>query len=267
MYLGQCLQMQSNIQDGMKVCLQPLISNFGAIADSYQTALVPYRQCKLTELLFSNSFPSPHQMSRGQYPQKAIMIVTADPLGDFNATSQILRYSALAREVTVPRAPSITESIISASGSHRSVSGRASVHDGMAEELERAAGEITRLTRDCHGLAVKLAEEEIARSELEVRLSATEERCLMIEQDVREECWAEMDEKMEEERRRWQNAWDEQVGGRQEFDMFYTNNSQLGRNDEHIDKKVELVSRGFQSKFLLSEFQTRTIILTFSYSL
>ncbi|KAI1837770.1 hypothetical protein DTO013E5_1636 [Penicillium roqueforti] len=213
MYLGQCLQMQSNIQDGMK------------------TALVPYRQCKLTELLFSNSFPSSHQMSRGQYPQKAIMIVTADPVGDFNATSQILRYSALAREVTVPRIPSICESILSAaSGSHRSISGSTSPNFDSAEELERAAAEITRLTRDCHGLAVKLAEEEIARADVEMRLSAAEERCLMIEQDVREECWAEMDEKMEEERRRWQRAWDEQIG----------------RNDEHIDKKVELVSRGFQ---------------------
>ncbi|KAK9850875.1 hypothetical protein MYU51_011493 [Penicillium brevicompactum] len=213
MYLGQCLQMQSNIQDGMK------------------TALVPYRQCKLTELLFSNSFPSSSQMSRGQYPQKAIMIVTADPLGDFNATSQILRYSALAREVTVARAPSVCESIMStASSSHRSVSGRSSHHVESTEELERAAAEINRLTRDCHALAVKLAEEEIARSEVELRLQAVEDRCLMVEQDVREECWAEMDEKMEEERKRWQTAWDEQIG----------------RNDEHIDKKVELVSRGFQ---------------------
>lgn len=40
------------------------------------------------------------------------MIVTADPHGDFNATSQILRYSALAREVTVPRVPSITQTIL-----------------------------------------------------------------------------------------------------------------------------------------------------------
>ncbi|KAJ5236652.1 hypothetical protein N7489_006743 [Penicillium chrysogenum] len=213
MYLGQCLQMQSNIQDGMK------------------TALVPYRQCKLTELLFSNSFPSPHQMSKGQYPQKGIMIVTADPLGDFNATSQILRYSALAREVTVPRVPSVCESILSvASGSHRSASGCTSPNFDSSGELERAAAEIARLTRDCHGLAVKLAEEEIARSDAEMRLRAAEERCLTIEQDVREECWAEMDEKTEEERRRWQRAWDEQIG----------------RNDEHIDKKVELVSRGFQ---------------------
>ncbi|KAJ5684083.1 uncharacterized protein N7477_000428 [Penicillium maclennaniae] len=212
MYLGQCLQMQSNLQDGFK------------------TALVPFRQCKLTELLFSNSFPSSNQMSRGLHPQKAIMVVTADPLGDFNATSQILRYSALAREVTVPRIPSVTESILSAvSGKERSASGRISPNFAQAEELERAALEITRLTKDCHGLAVRLAEEEILRSEVEIRLAAAEDRCVMIEQEVREECWAEMDEMMEDERKRWQKAWDEQAG----------------RNDEHIDKKIELVSRGF----------------------
>ncbi|KAJ5290193.1 uncharacterized protein N7443_010446 [Penicillium atrosanguineum] len=212
MYLGQCLQMQSNLQDGIK------------------TALVPFRQCKLTELLFSNSFPSSNQMSRGLHPQKAIMVVTADPLGDFNATSQILRYSALAREVTVPRVPSVTESILSAvSGKDRSASGCTSPNFAQAEELERAAMEITRLTKDCHGLAVRLAEEEIMRSEVEIRLSVAEDRCVMIEQEVREECWAEMDEMMEEERKRWQKAWDEQSG----------------RNDEHIDKKIELVSRGF----------------------
>ncbi|OOQ82926.1 kinesin family protein [Penicillium brasilianum] len=212
MYLGQCLQMQSNLQDGVK------------------TALVPYRQCKLTELLFSNSFPSSNQMSRGQYPQKAVMVVTADPVGDFNATSQILRYSALAREVTVPRIPSLTESIISvASARGRSTSGRTSPNDTSAEDLDRAMAEIARLTKDCHGLAVRLAEEEIARSEVELRLQAAEDRCVMIEQEVREECWADMDEQMEEERRRWQAAWDEQIG----------------RNDDHIDKKIELVSRGF----------------------
>ncbi|KAJ5736029.1 uncharacterized protein N7483_001154 [Penicillium malachiteum] len=212
MYLGQCLQMQSNLQDGIK------------------TALVPYRQCKLTELLFSNSFPSSNQMSRGHYPQKAVMVVTADPLGDFNATSQILRYSALAREVTVPRMPSLTESIHSfTSGRDRTTSGRTSPNDASAEELEQATTEIARLTSDCHGLAIRLAEEEIMRSEMEIRLRAAEERCVDIEQEVREECWAEMDEMMEAERRRWQSAWDDQTG----------------RNDEHVDRKIELVSRGF----------------------
>ncbi|KAI5862515.1 kinesin [Durotheca rogersii] len=98
MYLGQCLQMQSDASSMAK------------------PNLVPFRQCKLTELLFSNSFPSSASLSQSassrRAPQKAVMIVTADPLGDFNATSQILRYSALAREVTVPRVPSITSTIL-----------------------------------------------------------------------------------------------------------------------------------------------------------
>lgn len=180
------------------------------------------------------------------------MVVAADPLGDFNATSQILRYSALAREVTVPRVPSLSESIISSSsGRDRSGSGRMSPNGVSVEEFDRAVAEITRLTKDCHGLAVRLAEEEIARSELESRLVATEDRCVDIEQEVREECWAEMDEMMEAERKRWQKAWDEQV--RASLDLTEGTNAdtaQIGRNDEHVDRKIELVSRGFNSKGL-----------------
>lgn len=178
------------------------------------------------------------------------MVVTADPLGDFNATSQILRYSALAREVTVPRVPSVTESILSASsGKDRSASGRTSPNYALTKELEHAAAEITRLTKDCHGLAVRLAEEEIARSEMEMRLRAAEDRCLMIEQEVREECWAEMEEMMDGERRRWQNAWDEQVSLTPFLAFENTDCPQIGRNDDHMDKKIELVSRGFNSEF------------------
>lgn len=147
------------------------------------------------------------------------MIVTADPLGDFNATSQILRYSALAREVTVPRIPSVSDTILSSSSSSRSQgSGRTSPNFVSNEELDRAMAEITRLSSDCRTLSIKLAEEEIMREEFEMRLGSAEARCLMIEQEVREECWAEMDEKMEEERKRWQNVWDEQVSP---FDPFY----------------------------------------------
>jgi hypothetical protein len=148
------------------------------------------------------------------------MIVTADPLGDFNATSQILRYSALAREVAVPRIPSVT-TILSNSSSTRGppVSGRTTPHIASNEDLEEAAKEIARITEDYETLAIKLAEEEIARTEAELRLRASEERCFFIEQDVREECWAEMDERMEEERKRWQLAWDEQV--RFSLSLFY----------------------------------------------
>ncbi|KAF9893106.1 hypothetical protein FE257_012517 [Aspergillus nanangensis] len=218
MYLGQCLQMQSDIQDGNK------------------TAMVPFRQCKLTELLFSNSFPSfTHIPGPNRHPQRAIMVVTADPLGDYNATSQILRYSALAREVTVPRVASASaseSSVFSSSlGSCRGPpSGRNSPEVAVHDELEHALAEIERLTQYNESLSVRLAEEEIVRTELDMRLKASEERCLMIEQDVREECFAEMDERMEEERKRWQSALDEQAG----------------HNDEHIDKKIELLSKGFQ---------------------
>lgn len=174
--------------------------------------MVPFRQCKLTELLFSNSFPSNQSSGPTRHPQKAIMVVTADPLGDYNATSQILRYSALAREVAVPRVPSISESVCSGSvESYRASGGRNSQNMAMNEELESALVEIERLTKENSNLTMKLGEEEIMRAELEMRLSVSEERCMEIEQDVREECWTEMDERMEEERRRWQTALEEQV--------------------------------------------------------
>ncbi|KAL3455291.1 P-loop containing nucleoside triphosphate hydrolase protein [Aspergillus heterothallicus] len=212
MYLGQCLQMQSALQDGNK------------------NAIVPYRQCKLTELLFSNSFPTSNQSTLNRHPQRALMIVTADPLGDYNATSQILRYSALAREVTVPRAPSAESILSSTLGSRKGSGGCHSPQPGLSEELEKALVEIERLIAENDKLTVRLAEEEILRAEMETALIISEDRCLLIEQEVREECWVEMDEKMEQERKRWQKAWDEQAG----------------HNDEHIDKKIELFSQGFQ---------------------
>ncbi|KAL5340113.1 kinesin-like protein [Aspergillus crustosus] len=212
MYLGQCLQMQSGMQDGNK------------------TAMVPYRQCKLTELLFSNSFPSNQALSIHRNPQKSIMVVTADPLGDYNATSQILRYSALAREVTVPRAPSAESLLSSTLGSRKDSGGRHSPQPGLAEELEKALAMIHQLTEENEKLQLRLAEEELLRAEMETALIVSEDRCLLIEQEVREECWVEMDERMEQERKRWQSAWDEQTG----------------RNEDHIDKKIELLSRGFK---------------------
>lgn len=144
------------------------------------------------------------------------MIVTADPLGDFNATSQILRYSALAREITVPRIPSVSSTILSSSTSTTqsrppTSTGRITPYTASTEDLQEAAREIVRITDDYEALIVRLAEEEIARQVAEFKLKAAEEKCLMIEQEVREECWAEMDDKMEEERKRWQEAMDRQV--------------------------------------------------------
>jgi hypothetical protein len=219
MYLGQCLQMQSDAGDGSK-------------------AVVPFRQCKLTELLFSNSFPSAHHTNiygsnHHRNAQKAVMIVTADPVGDFNATSQILRYSALAREVTVPRIPSISSTILKGvSNLNLGGTGHNTPEISVAE-LEIANAEAERLNDEVEILALRLAEEQLRRKEAEELWQRAEERAEQIEREVREECWSEMEKRVEEERRRWIRTWNEEAD----------------RNDEHLDRKLEILSRGIQSKF------------------
>ncbi|KAI9844029.1 MAG: hypothetical protein M1837_005964 [Sclerophora amabilis] len=217
MYLGQCLQMQSDSHEGHK------------------SALVPFRQCKLTELLFSNSFPSissstNHHSSIHRNPQKAIMIVTADPLGDFNATSQILRYSALAREVTVPRIVSVTSTILSGASYKGTLSSGSTTSSVPAEELEVAAQEIVRLGEEVDVLQFRLLEEERRRREAEMAWRVAEERCSTVEQETREECWADLEKKMEEERSRWKTVWGEEVD----------------RKDDLVDKKLEILTRSIQ---------------------
>ncbi|KAI9808942.1 MAG: hypothetical protein M1827_007116 [Pycnora praestabilis] len=218
MYLGQCLQMQSDSHEGNKA------------------PIVPFRQCKLTELLFSNSFPSAsstaqHHISTYRNPQKAIMIVTADPVGDFNATSQILRYSALAREVTVPRIPSVTSTILSGTTAKSQFpSGRTTPPAFSSEEFEYAAQEIARLSEELDVMNIRLAEEEKRRKEAESAWKVSEEKCVLVEQEVREECWSEMEKKVEEERVRWKGAWTEEAD----------------RNDEHLNKKLEILTRTIQ---------------------
>lgn len=226
MYLGQCLQVQSDCQqDGSR-------------------PIVPFRQCKLTELLFSNSFPSKESTYRT--PQKAIMIVTADSQGDFNATSQILRYSALAREVTVPRVPSVTSTILSR---HGGTAGRLTPNGGprydnhyTAEELEQAANEIARISEEADLLSIRLAEEEIRRTEVELRLQAAEEKAEAIEAEVREECWSEMEARIEEERERWRSAKEEE----------------RVRSEAYLDGKIGILERSATGTFEIHEdVQTR----------
>lgn len=143
------------------------------------------------------------------------MIVTADPLNEFNATSQILRYSALAREVTVPRIPSVSSTILS-NTSGRTPSGQglpAAVHTDEVI-VEMAFLEIARLNEEVEILNVKLTEQEERRKEAEENWQKAEEKAEQIEMQVREECWSEMERRTEEERRRWMGAWGEEVSTR-----------------------------------------------------
>ena len=209
MYLGQCMQMQADN------------------ANSSTPSVVPFRQCKLTELLFSNSFThTPNNSGGHSKPQKSVMVVTADPLGDFNATSQILRYSALAREVTVPRVPSITNTILAGTAAPPRKSDNAS--SALQEDLEHALAAIASLRADLEVTQMRLDEETRRRQEAEVSWQAAEDRMYEIEAEVREEIWSEMEAQMALEQRRWRAARDEE----------------LDRNDEHMDRKLDLLARG-----------------------
>ena len=155
------------------------------------------------------------------------MIVTADPVGDFNATSQILRYSALAREVTVPRVPSVTSTILS--GPHHS---RPGTSDGSphrsAEEMENALRELNELTEERDNFFLQLIEERTRREVAEASLAIVNERMVDLEQEIRDECYEDLEIRIEEERRRWKTVWDEEGD----------------RNDEHLDQKLDILAKG-----------------------
>ncbi|KAI1130492.1 P-loop containing nucleoside triphosphate hydrolase protein [Nemania abortiva] len=245
MYLGQCLQMQTDLNS----------------SNNAKPNLRLFRQCKLTELLFTNSFPSAtatHSVAHRRAPQKAVMIVTADPFGDFNATSQILRYSALAREVTVPRIPSITSTILSHGNNasqvqrpesralssspvgspvehHRPVFHPSGTHsrtfspvsDTDRGTMENAALEIARMADMIEQLNAELSRESEARMTAEAHLMSMEDRIMDVEQEIREECYADFEQRLAMEMNRWKAS----ISLEQE------------RGEEHWDRKVEVLAR------------------------
>jgi hypothetical protein len=230
MYLGQCMQMQSDNQDGSKV-RTPLFS----ITDlhSHTQNIVPFRQCKLTELFFSNSFPSSKTQHHNFHnPQKSIMVVTADPQGDYNATSQILRYSALAREVTVPRIPSVTSTLLNTSTTLRLTSSGRTTPSAVLDELEAANAEIARLNQEIEVFALRLTEETARRKAAEHSWAAAEEHMADLEIEIREECFADMEAAVSQERRRWQSAWDEEADN----------------NQAHLDSKIDVVIKATKAQ-------------------
>jgi hypothetical protein len=163
------------------------------------------------------------------------MIVTADPVGDFNATSQILRYSALAREVTVPRIPSVTSTILASSTtrsyySSGSQPGRSTPTDTERETMEIAALEIARMSEEIDGLRAELMLETQRRMEAEAHLLSAQEKMLEIEAEVREDCFQEMEVRLKTEMDRWRTRWE----------------GERGRGEEHIDRKLEILARGIE---------------------
>ena len=179
------------------------------------------------------------------------MIVTADPMGDFNATSQILRYSALAREVTVPRIPSITATILAAAppagnprppspmyqyhprpfmppgpGSYKNHTPQMSADERATMEI--AALEIARLSDEITQLRDEVDQQVEARFTAEAHLLSMEDRMLDLEAVIRDDCATEFEERLVLELSRFKAS----MAIEQE------------RNDEHWDRKVDLLERG-----------------------
>lgn len=177
------------------------------------------------------------------------MIVTADPLGDFNATSQILRYSALAREVTVPRIPSITATILAnvpntpirpaspthqyhprpfiPAGSGSSGSYRQFSSDERAT-MELAALEIARLSDDIDQLRAEVDYQTEARVTAEAHLLSMEDRMVDLEAAIRDDVASEFEQRLALELARFKSS----LALEQE------------RNEEHWDRKVDVLERG-----------------------
>lgn len=231
-----------------------------------QPNIVPFRQCKLTELLFSNSFPSASGQSHSarRNPQKGVMIVAVDPHGDYNATSQILRYSALAREIAVRRIPSNTETILQTCGaSMQSCASDSPVlssrvphrppfvppgnvpHDSKTERsfspisavssedrvaMEYAALEIARLAEENRYLHDCLEQEQDGRLTAEAHLISMSDRLEELEQAVREDCVAEFEKRLVVEISRWKEA----------------RQAAIERGEEHLDRKMEVFERSLK---------------------
>lgn len=200
------------------------------------------------------------------------MIVTADPHGDFNATSQILRYSALAREVTVPRIPSITQTILTAAAqapqpfssplasptlsrpfsplesssvnypqllsSPRIVRNASPMSspgsDGHRTTMEAAALEIARLSEEVDYLRHALDAERAAREEAESHLLSMEDRMMDLEQAIREDCTNEFERRLEIEMARWRA----------------TMQVEMERGEEHWGRKIEVFERSMGAGLL-----------------
>lgn len=163
------------------------------------------------------------------------MIVTADPRGDYNATSQILKYAALAKETTVPRVVSVTSSILPNTSAtmapHRTPSATLAASTTTHHHhpaIESQAHIIARLTAELAQARAALHDSECERQSLESSWAAAETRLERLEAEIREECWSSFEARLAQERARWRAAWEVE---REEQEGF-------------IDEKVGALVRG-----------------------
>lgn len=225
MLLGQCLQKQRDREDQKCTATKVDYSIF--------------RNSRLTQLLLSNAFNT-------NISQKSSLLVNVDSYGEFSATSQVLRYSALARQVTVPktRVPSLNST---ASAAARTASSSSTVSAISARTVSSASSasstsSATSSIRDGHtytarkprplanskkvNLPAEKSEMEQLVESFQAQLSEAHEQSLLIEEQVRQEMADEMDRQIQE----LHNYYKALIAN--EYD----------RGQNYTDKKLELLA-------------------------
>lgn len=87
--------------------------------------------------------------------------------------------------------------------------------------------EIARLTADLEIYHLRLAEETQRRKEAESSWAAAQQHMADLEEEIRSECYADLEAAVDQERRRWQAALDNEVDNQQ----------------NHLDSKIDVVIR------------------------
>lgn len=201
MLLGQCLQKQRERES----------------KPHNKQDLSIFRNCKLTQLLLANAF-IPNS------GQKTQILVTVDPYGDFKASSQILRYSALARDLTVPKDTRVSS--LSSNGSSQDDGGSSTTLaeiDGRSFSGNTSDGEYANAPH-------KYLLERIKQLE-DIAAEATE-RALSIEEQVREEMSIEMENQITSLQSRYLDHMD----------------VDLDRSQQLTDKKIDILTTSIRQE-------------------
>ncbi|EPX72482.1 kinesin-like protein Klp9 [Schizosaccharomyces octosporus yFS286] len=151
--LGQCLEALRRKHDGRQ-------------------HIIPFRQSKLTELLFHSGHLSG--------TAKTCMLVNIDPLGSFDENAQVMRYSANAREIIPSQSPSYTDNFMSPSLNHS-----ASQSKSISSEAIQVQNEQLLRENDCLRQLLADADAEMVNLEYQIREQMTremEERVSQVEQ-------------------------------------------------------------------------------------
>lgn len=203
MLLGQCLQKQ---RDREKTTNTPTTAN--SIIDSSI-----FRNCKLTQLLLSNTFLPKNQ----DHEQKTQILVTVDPYSDFNSSAQILRYSALARTISVPNN---NTRVVSSSSNNSSTT--------LAEEEDstRSFSSTTEYEDESNSVLLDRIQQ------LEKIATEATEKCLTIEEETRQEMAVEMEKQIQELESQYLDRIDDD----------------LDRNQNVTDKKIDILTKSIRQE-------------------